>query len=351
VIRVGVVGASPHRGWAFAAHVPALQTLPSEYEIVAVATTREESAREAARLVGATHVFADGVELARHPDVDLVAVVVRVAAHAATVEAALAAGKHVYCEWPLATTSREAEPLAAAAQRVDVHTAAGLQARCSPVLQRARTLLEEGYVGEVRSAAVYSSHPFGAGGVVPADTAFTLNEASGMTLLAVTGGHTVDAVEFLLGPLVEVSARVAGSGRTYRIEGTDEQVVSTAPTDLLLDATSASGATASLHVHNGATAGARTRIEIAGTDSKLVIAAEGGRAGIQMGDLHLSADVGARSLPAVVGNVAELYRRLAADIEAGTHTVPDFAHALRLHRLLETIQLASDTGRRLQLPV
>lgn len=50
-IRVGIIGASPDRGWAARAHVPALLALP-EYRITAVGTSRPESARAAARSSG-----------------------------------------------------------------------------------------------------------------------------------------------------------------------------------------------------------------------------------------------------------------------------------------------------------
>ena len=51
-LRVGVIGANPVRGWAQRAHLPALVGLP-DVELVAVCTTREESAAESARKFGA----------------------------------------------------------------------------------------------------------------------------------------------------------------------------------------------------------------------------------------------------------------------------------------------------------
>jgi hypothetical protein len=119
-IKVGVIGAGPDRGWARTAHVPALRALP-QYEISAVGTTREESAREAARLFGAPHAFTDARRLAAHPDVDIVAVTVKVPHHAELIRAALDAGKHVLSEWPLALTTAEAESLAEEAGRAGMH--------------------------------------------------------------------------------------------------------------------------------------------------------------------------------------------------------------------------------------
>ena len=106
-IRVGMVGANPSRGFASIAHIPALQALP-DFEISAVCTTRQDSADAAARHYGVPLAFCDAEKLAQHPDVDLVAVSVKVPDHYLPVMAAIEAGKHVYCEWPLGTNTEEA---------------------------------------------------------------------------------------------------------------------------------------------------------------------------------------------------------------------------------------------------
>jgi hypothetical protein len=57
-IRVGIVGTTPLRGWAKTAHIPALCAL-DEYEITAVAASREESARDIAAELGIGHALTD----------------------------------------------------------------------------------------------------------------------------------------------------------------------------------------------------------------------------------------------------------------------------------------------------
>ena len=82
-IRVGIVGATVTpggSGWGANAHVPALQALPS-YELKAVCTAHEETARASAENFGADLAFHDMSEMVTHPDVDLIAVVVRVPLH------------------------------------------------------------------------------------------------------------------------------------------------------------------------------------------------------------------------------------------------------------------------------
>src|SRR5204863_5220693 len=99
-LGVGIIGVSPHRGWAATAHIPALRALPN-YEIRALSTHRAESARAAGVAFGVDAVFSDHQQLVTQPDIDLVAVTVKVPHHRELVSAALAAGKAVHCEWPL----------------------------------------------------------------------------------------------------------------------------------------------------------------------------------------------------------------------------------------------------------
>lgn len=171
-IRVGIVGANPERGWALRAHVPALRALP-DYAITAVATSREDSAREAARRFGAAHAFTDPRALAEHPEVDLVAVTVRVPHHAELVEAALEAGTHVLCEWPLARTTDEARDLLDRARAAGVRHALGLQGRFAPAVIYARDLLRDGAVGRVTAVNVHSAVGKGASGRLPSWAAYT----------------------------------------------------------------------------------------------------------------------------------------------------------------------------------
>src|ERR1700736_4871791 len=125
-IRVGIVGANPSRGVASIAHIPALQALP-DFEISAVCTTRQDSADAAAKHFGVPLAFSDAEKLARGPAVDLVTVSVKVPDHYLPVMAAIEAGKHVYCEWPLGRNTDEAARMSDAANRNGVRHVVGLQ--------------------------------------------------------------------------------------------------------------------------------------------------------------------------------------------------------------------------------
>jgi predicted dehydrogenase len=114
-IRLGLVGASVGGTWSARSHLPAVQASPN-VELTAVCTTKADNAEAARQAFGARLAFDDYRKMVSSPDIDAVAVVVRVPSHYAPTRAALEAGKHVYCEWPLARTTSEAEELSALAK-------------------------------------------------------------------------------------------------------------------------------------------------------------------------------------------------------------------------------------------
>src|SRR2546425_11716473 len=146
-LGVGIIGVNPAWGWAATAHIPALRALPN-YEIRALGATSAEAARAAGEAFGVAAVFSDHEQLVAQPDVDLVAVTVKVPHHRELVSAAVAAGKAVYCEWPLGRDPDDARAIAALAAEQGVRTVVGLQARQAPAIEFVRELLSDGYVGE-----------------------------------------------------------------------------------------------------------------------------------------------------------------------------------------------------------
>ena len=152
-IRLGVIGANIHRGWAPRSHLPALVASP-EFELTAVCTTRKESAEESAQKYGARLAFDNYRDMLAHPDIDAVAVVLRVPSHYEPTMAALNAGKHVYTEWPLGQDTAQAQEMADLARTKGVRNMVGLQARANPAILQAKELVDTGYVGDVMSCHV-----------------------------------------------------------------------------------------------------------------------------------------------------------------------------------------------------
>jgi len=156
-IGVGILGVHPDKGWATLAHVPALRSLPADYEIVAITSNSPDNARRAAQRLDIPHALSTTAELVAHPAVELVVVTVKVSNHFELVTAAISAGKAVYCEWPLGVDLEQAEAMAKLARSKNVHTTIGLQTRAAPVFNYVRDIIRDGYVGDVLSTTLIGS--------------------------------------------------------------------------------------------------------------------------------------------------------------------------------------------------
>jgi predicted dehydrogenase len=358
-IRVGIVGANPNRGFASIAHIPALQALP-EFEIAAVCTSRQDSAEAAARHYGAPAAYCDPEQLARDPGVDLVTVSVKVPDHYRPVMAAIEAGKHVYCEWPLGRDTAEANRMFEAAERRGVRHAVGLQGRVSPAICYARNLVADGYVGRVLAATMIGCAPNWGAAI---DRAYQADRANGANLLTITGGHQIDALCYCLGEFREVSAFVVNQRDRILVEEIGETVAKTSPDQLVVNGIVGEGVVASFQIRGGMRRGTEFLFEIHGEEGDLQLAATE-RASMQRQELTVK---GARGRDAALAelpipakyrwvpedtpagsayNVAQLYRRLADDIRNGIPVSPGFDAAVGRHRLLDAIVGASETGMR-----
>src|SRR5881296_1327757 len=251
-LGVGIIGVSPARGWAATAHIPALRALPN-YEIRALSAHTAESARVAGAVFGVSAVFSDHEQLLTRPDVDVVAVTVKVPHHRELVSAALAAGKAVYCEWPLGRDLDDTRAMAALAAEQGVRTVVGLQARQAPAIEFVQELLSDGYVGEVLSTTMVGvSVP---GGVVVHANAYMLDKTNGANLLTIPVGHSLDILNYVLGEFAELSAVSDVRRPLITIEGSGEQIVKTAPDQIAVIGTLTSGATASIHIREAVAGG------------------------------------------------------------------------------------------------
>jgi len=363
-LGVGIIGVSPVRGWAATAHIPALRALPN-YEIRALSAHNAESARAAGNMFGVNAVFSDHEQLVMQPDVDMVAVTVRAPRHRELVSAALAAGKAVYCEWPLGRDLDDARAMAALAAKQGVPTVVGLQARQAPAIEFVQQLLRDGYLGEVLSTTMVGlSIP---GDVVIQPNAYMLDKTNGANLLTVPVGHSLDILNYVLGEFADLSAVSDLRRPLITIQETGEQIVKTAADQIAVIGTLTSGATVSVHVREAVAGGTGFLWEINGTDGTLRITADaaypeifpltvaGARGRSEPTELALPAALTQKwpALSSLEGapayNVGRAYAAFAADIENGTHTVPDFAEAVRRHELVAAIDRSAASGQRVKV--
>jgi predicted dehydrogenase len=357
-IRVGIVGLSPNRGFASIAHVPALRALP-DFEIAAVCTTRQESAETAARHFGIKLAFSDPAKLAQHPDVDLVTVAVKVPDHYRPVMAAIEAGKHVYCEWPLGRNTEEARRMLDAAEKKGVRHAVGLQGQLSPTIIYVRDLIAEGYAGRVLTATLIGCAPNWGGTL---DRSYQADFANGANLMTITGGHQIDALCHCLGEFREVSA-FAVNQRDRIVTEDQGEVPLTSPDQLAVSGIVGDGAVVSFQIRGGMARGTEFLLEIHGSEGDLVLASTtGGSMQRQELSLHGAQGKGAKlaalPIPAKYRfvpegtppnspyNVAQLYAKLGESIRNGTPASPGFDAAVRRHKLIDAIVRASRTGQK-----
>src|SRR5712691_8994126 len=362
-LGVGIIGVSPSRGWASTAHIPALRALP-KYEIRALSARNAESARAIGEAFRVSAVFSDYEELVIQPDIDVVVVTVKVPHHRELVSAALAAGKAVYCEWPLGRDLEDARAMATLAAKQGVRTVAGLQARQAPAIEFVQQLLRDGYVGEVLSTTMVGLSI--AGDVVGQPNAYMLDKANGANLLTVPFGHSLDILNYVLGEFAELSAVADVRRPLITIEETGEQIVKTAPDQIAVIGTLTSGATASVHIREAVAGGTGFLWEINGTDGTLRITADEAQPQIyplSVAGAHGRNEPAQLAAPAALTqkwpaltslegapayNVGRAYAAFAADINNGTHTVPDFADAVRRHEVIAAIERSAATGERVK---
>ena len=361
--RVGIVGATVTpggSGWGANAHVPALNVLP-DYELKAVCTAHEETAAASAAQFGAELAFHDIDDLVHSPDVDLVAVSVRVPLHHQLVMAGLRAGKPVFCEWPLGATLAEAEEMANLARDRGLRTAVGLQARSDPGVRYAHDLVAQGHIGDVLTAnlSVMTQAVLERGD----GRSWQAVRANGANPLTIAGGHAIDALCFILGEVVEVSARVTTRITEWRDEDTGEPIAVDAPDNIAVAGRLESGAEIAIQVASVPEQATGTRLEIYGREGALFLTARSANIGpVQLLGASSGADLAEMvppdeyqlvpegTPPGPPRNVAHAYTRMADALGSGEPFDPDFDLAVQRHRLLEAIERSSDLGVAVTVP-
>jgi predicted dehydrogenase len=350
-IRVGIVGADAQASWAKVSHVPAINGLPG-LQLAAVATRNERSARQAAEAFGADRWFSDPFAMIRDDLIDVVTIAVKVPAHRELVLAALDAGKAVYCEAPLGRTVAETEEMASA--EGSLHTAIGLQGRLNPAVRRAAQLISSGIIGRPLNARIIST-TVGFGPEMSSTHDYFNKISFGANLPTITAGHTLDVVEAVLGPIIEVDARTEILWPAVKLSDIGEESLREVADHVDVLGKTHSGAVFTANINGGVSLeDIRFSFEIRGSEGWLSLTG-GHPYGFQAGHLELRSN-GAfvpPEEPAVSGgfngaaiNVGEIYAQLARDLHAGTYSTPGFQHALHNARLVDAVRRAGQRGER-----
>ena len=152
-LRVGLIGS----GFMGKAHVfgyaTAAKTFDLPYDIClhSIADLNDDAAQRAARAFGFANATSDWHKIVNDPNIDIVSITAPNALHKPMSLAAIAAGKHVYCEKPLAPLAEDAREMTAAAEAAGIKTQVGFNYLCNPMLRLARDMIAAGELGEIRS--------------------------------------------------------------------------------------------------------------------------------------------------------------------------------------------------------
>jgi len=175
------------------------------------------SAQRAATALGFARATADWRDLVRDPLVRLVHVTTPNALHKPMALAAVAAGKAVYCEKPLAANAGDAAEMADAAEAAGVVTAVGFNYLKNPLLLAAREMVAGGEIGEVVSfrgihAEDYMTDP-------AAPWTWRLDPSGGHGVVADLGSHILSIARFLCGDIDAVCGQLATVHPTRPLAG------------------------------------------------------------------------------------------------------------------------------------
>ena len=349
-LGVGIAGLNIGVSWASRSHLPALRQLSEQFTVVGVANRSAESAKAAAAEAGIPNSFEFVDALIHSPEVDIVTVTVRVPGHREIVEAALRAGKHVYCEWPLGIDLDEARMLAELARETGLCAVIGTQAAVTPEIEHVRTLIEEGRIGRVQSVSVLGSGMVWGNEVEPRST-YLIDEKNGATMLSIPVGHMLAAVQRILGPIASVSGATSIACDRVRVKGTGEELPQTVADQVSLIGYLQSGVQLSVHYRGGTPLGHGLYWEIHGSEGDIVIEAVNGHPQMmpltvsmgrhgEQGLVEISPPAALlEGLPSdpMARNVAVMYARMAQVIGGGQAHLPQFDDAQDLHRLIAAI--------------
>ncbi len=202
-LRVGLIGT----GFMGQAHVFGYATaekvfdLPVRFVMDTVADVTDDAANSAARRFGFETATTDWRQIIDNPAIDIVNITAPNALHKEMALAAIAAGKHVYCEKPLAPLADDAREMTEAAEAAGIKTQVGFNYLCNPMLALAKQMIEAGELGEIRAWRGVHAEDYMRDATGP----WTFrHDPAGGGAFADIGSHALATAEYLCGPITRV---------------------------------------------------------------------------------------------------------------------------------------------------
>ena len=183
-------------------NAPRVFRRPVDVAMSILADVNADLAAQAARALGFQRSTGDWKILVDDPAIDVVDITTPNVFHREMALAAIAAGKHVYCEKPLAPTAAEALEMTLAAEAAGIVTAVGFNYLKNPMMKLAREIIESGEIGEVRAFNGIHAEDYMADEQAP--WTWRLDPAGGGGALADLGSHIIATARYLIGPISAV---------------------------------------------------------------------------------------------------------------------------------------------------
>ncbi|MGA7500562.1 MAG: Gfo/Idh/MocA family oxidoreductase [Isosphaeraceae bacterium] len=334
-ISIGLIGI----GYGQHVHIPAFRS-DGRCCIVGICASTADRAREVAARHAIPRAFGDWRELLADPLIDAVSIAVPPALQAPIVLSAAAAGKHVFCEKPVAPCVDQARKMLRAVEDACVVHAVDFIFPEIPAWQRARQILCSGELGSLRHVALswrVETYSYRAN-----RDSWKLHREEGGGALNNFASHSLYYLEWLFGPIERVAGRLAPKG-----------AVGDARVDAWVDF--AEGVPGSLSVAADAFLGSGHRLEVYGEQGTLVlenrsadhasgfVLAVGTRA---RGSLtpKLAEGPGDQGNDGRVAATAAIVRRFLDAITLGRRVTPSLTDGLRVQELIGAVRAADSGG-------
>ena len=276
--------------------------------------------------------------------------------HARLVKPAIAAGKDVYCEWPLTTRTADSDELLSLAEAKRVRHIVGLQRRMGPSARYTRDLMKQGYVGKIRGVHMTVS----ADAFVPEMSTrhrWAFDAANFSNVLSIYAAHFGDMLFRSVGFPKKLTAVIETQFPFFTVVETGEQVPNTNPNEVMVIGTLEGGGLFSMQVEGGQKHRTGLQIDISGTEGVLRItnplafqnkndnAIEGMNGDAQTFSPLRIPDkyepLANSGLDVSVQDLAYLYAAYASDKVNGTSEATNFRDAVRQHHLIDQIYKTS----------
>lgn len=358
-LRVGIVGT----GWGSLVHAPAF-TIADGYELTAICARDPGRLAKAAAAAGIDDTSTDWRSFVRRDDLDLISVATPVELHHPVVLAALAAGRHVLCEKPLALTAEQARQMVDAAAASGRATATCFELRWTSERLPIWDLVRDGYIGQPYFSRLAQSASYWHPSHRP-QASWMYDAAQGGGYLAGMLSHDIDWIAAMFGAPTAVCADVGTSIEQVTLpDGTTLDVTADDTTALLLRLSSGARAEISASVVGAHTAG--WRFEAFGAEGTIVATGGRGARSLSAGraaDDGLAAwsgqprlprnppvDLPARGATSMILAMALMLEDWLPAFSGGQTAVPSFRDGWLVQSVIEAARASSAGGGWVNIP-